>query len=159
MSLPTATTKIIAAGAWAQVRVKQSSSDALQVIGLCTDASYDESFNLQDANVLGHLGPVSIDSQGYKCSIKIGTFVPEVKSDSGYPDGGDTTLSDLLPTRSQVMLDGKGKTFAYLDFYNLAKKTVINAFSMAIIGDDGARMNPNNYITNNISLQSIERTV
>lgn len=160
MPLPTATTKIIASGAWAQVRVREAAGDPLQVIGLCSDASYNESFQLQDANVLGHLGPISIDSQGYNCSISVGVFVPEKKEQGGqYADGGDTTLADLLPTRSDVMLNGKGKTFEYLDFYNQATGEVLNAFSHAIIADDGARIGANAYITNNVQLRAIERTL
>jgi hypothetical protein len=160
MPLPTSTSKIIASGAWAQIRVREKSTDPLKVIGLCSDASFNESFNLQEANVVGHLGPISIDSQGYRCSIQIGVFVPEKKEQGGqYADGGDTTLADLLPTRSDVMLNGKGKTFEYLDFYNSATKEVLNAFSHAIISDDGARIGANAYITNNISLQAIERTL
>lgn len=160
MPLPTATTKIIAAGAFAQVRVREKSTDPLRVIGLATDASYNESFSLQEANVIGHLGAVSIDSQGYRCSIQIGTYVPEKKAQGGqYADGGDTTLSDLLPTRSDVQLDGKGKTFEYLDFFNKATGEVLNAFAHVVIADNGARIGANAYITNNISLQAIERTL
>lgn len=160
MPLPTSLTKIIASGAWAQVRVREKSGDALKVIGLATDASYNEDFGLQDANVIGHLGAVSIDSMSYRCSIQIGTYVPEKKEQGGqYADGGDTTLNDLLPTRSDVQLNGKGKTFEYMDFYNKATGEVMNAFNHVIIESDGARMGSNAYITNNISLRSIERVL
>lgn len=160
MPLPTADKKIIASGAWASVRVREKSSDPLKVIGLATDASYNEDFGIQQANVIGNLGAVSLDSQSYRCTIQIGTFVPEKKEQGGqYADGGDTTLSDLLPTRSDVMLNGKGKTFEYMDFYNKATGTVLNAFNHVVIESDGARINPNAYITNNIGLQAIERTL
>lgn len=159
MPLPTATTKIIASGAWAQVRIKENDGDALKVIGLCSDVSYNESFNLQEANVVGHLGPASIDSQGYRCTIQIGAFIPENPGlTSQLPDGGTAALDDLLPTRSSVMENGKGKTFAYMDFYNKATSMVMKAFSHVIISENGARINPNAYITNNISFMAIERT-
>jgi hypothetical protein len=160
MPLPTSTNKIIASGAWAQIRVREKSGDPLKVIGLCTDANYNEDFGLQDANVLNHLGSISIDSQSYRCTIQVGTYVPELPDQGGgYADGGDTTLSQLLITRSDVQLNGKGKTFEYMDFYNTATGTVLNAFSHAIIESDGARVGANNYITNNISLRAIERTL
>lgn len=159
MGLPTATTKIIAAGAWAQVRVKESDSGSPVVIGLCTEATYDEDFNLQEANVLGLLGPASIDSQGYRCNIHIGAYIPENSGDTtATPDGGTSPMDDMLKTRSDVMLDGKGKTFAYLDFYNKATSQVLKAFSHAIISRSGARLNPNSYLTSNIELMAIERT-
>lgn len=160
MPLASATQKIIASGAWAQVRVREKSGDPLKVIGLCTDANYNEDFGLQDASVLNHLGSISIDSQGYRCSIQIGTYVPEKKEQGGgYADGGDVTLSEMLVTRSEVQLNGKGKTFEYLDFYNTATKEVLNAFNHAIIESDGARLGSNTYVTNNISLRAIERTL
>lgn len=160
MPLPTATTKIIASGAWAQVRIKEKDGDTLKVVGLCSDVSYNESFNLQEANVVGHLGPASIDSQGYRCTIQIGAFIPEKNPGptTPTPDGGTATLDDLLPTRSSVMENGKGKTFSYMDFYNKATSTVMKAFSHVIISENGARINPNAYITNNISFMAIERT-
>lgn len=158
MPLPTETTKIIASGAWAQVRVRVNG--VLRVIGLASNASYSENFGLQDANVIGHLGPVSIDSQSYSCSVSIGTFVPENNNPVGgqYADGGDVTLGELLPTRSEIQLNGKGKTFEYMDFYNKATGEVMNAFAHVIIADDGAQINPNAYLTNNIQLRAIERT-
>lgn len=160
MPLPSSTVKIIASGAWAQVRVREKSGDTLKVIGLVTDADYNENFGLQKAQVLNHLGAISIDSQGYDCNIRIGTYVPELPDQGGgYADGGDTTLSQMLTTRSDVQLNGKGKTFEYMDFYNTATKTVLNAFSHAIIESDGAQIGSNQYIKNNITLQAIERTV
>ena len=159
MPRPTATTKIVAAGAWAKVRVKVNG--VLYVIGLASSASYSENFALQDANVLGHLGPISIDSQGYNCSITIGAYIPEnpVALGSGnYPDGGDITLNDMLPSRQKVQLDGKGRTFDYLDFYNEATGQVIVAFAHAIVGDNGAQFNPNAYLRQDVQLRAIERT-
>ncbi len=159
MPVPTANTKIIAAGAWVRVRVRETAGGAIETIGLCTDASYNESFSLQEANVLGYLGPVSIDSQNYRCTIQIGSFVPEVEGLGDYGDGGDTTLSDMASTRSQVMANGKGKTFTYLEFFNQASNSVINAFAHVIVADAGARINPNSYVTGNMSFQAMERTL
>lgn len=159
MPLPTATTKIIAGGAWAKVRVKVN--DVLYTIGMASNASYSENFALQDANVIGHLGPISIDSQGYQCTVSVGAYVPENASALGsgnYPDGGDITMNDLLPSRQKVQLDGKGRTFDYLDFYNEATGKVIVAFAHVIVADNGVQINPNAYITQNIQLRAIERT-
>jgi hypothetical protein len=76
-----------------------------------------------------------------------------------YADGGDTTVTDLLPTRSTIQLDGKGKTFEYMDFYNKATGEVLSAFSHVIVADNGSRIGPNAYISKNISLRAIERTI
>ena len=158
MPLPTPEIKIIAGGAWTKVRVRVSG--ALHVIGLASRASYQENWALQDANTLGHLGPVSIDSQGYQCTISIGAYIPEnpVALGAGnYPDGGDITLNDLLPSRQRVQLNGKGRTFEYLDFFNDATGLVHVAFAHAIVADNSADMNPNAYLQQNIQLRAIER--
>lgn len=158
MPVPTANLKIIAAGAWVRVRVRETAGAALKTIGLCTDASYNESFSLQEANVMGYLGPISIDSQNYRCTIQIGAFVPEYVNQNDYGDGGDTTFRDLVHSRATVMADGKGKTFDYLEFYNEASEEVINAFKHVIVADNGARVSPNSYVTSNLSFQAMERT-
>jgi hypothetical protein len=159
MGLPTSTRKIIASGAWVQVRVKENDGDSPKVIGLCTEVSYDEDFNLQEAHVLGLLGPASIDSQGYRCNINIGVYIPENPDDTTVtPDGGSISMHNLMKTRSEVMLDGKGKTFSYLDFYNKASQKVIEAFSHAVISRAGGRSNATGYLTSNIGLMAIERT-
>lgn len=63
--------KLIAGGAWVQIAVNGS------VVGLVTQASYDEDWGVQPANVLNYHGPVDYDSQGYSCNITLGTYVPE----------------------------------------------------------------------------------
>lgn len=159
MPTQTSTTKIIASGAWVQVRVKDISSGAMKVLGLCTDVSCTESFEVQGLTVLDHIGAVSLDSHGYKCSIKIGSFVPENPNANGkYDDGGEVVPADVMPVRSDVMSDGRGKTFYYVDFYNSAVKTVLAAFSHVVIVDGGMRIGANAYITHDISLEAMERT-
>lgn len=157
------TTKIIASGAWVQVRIKKGDGDQTEVVGLCTDANFNENFNLQEAAVIGYLGPISIDSQGYRCNIQIGTFIPEAEIGEGAAQlvagiVADTTLKGLAATRASVMADGKGRTFAYMDFYNETNKTVIAAFSNVIVSDYGARVSPNAYVTSNMSFLAMERT-
>ena len=158
MPLPTSTDKIIAAGAWVQVRVKDMSSGAMKVLGLCTDVSYSESFGIADNTVINHVGPVSIDAHGYQCSIQIGSFVPENPAASDkYADGGEITLSDLMPSRVDVA-GGIGRTFYYMDFYNKAADRVIDAFAHVVVADGGKRAGANAYVTHNISLRAMERT-
>lgn len=159
MPAATSTTKIIASGAWIQVRVKDVSNNAMKIIGLCTDVSCTESFEIQPMTVLEHIGAVSLDSHGYKCSIRIGSFVPESpNAPDKYEDKGEVVLADIMPVRSDVMLDGRGKTFYYLDFYNAATKKVLGAFAHVVITDGGMRIGANSYITHDISLEAMERT-
>ena len=147
--------KLIAGGAWIQVKVDIDGE--LKAIGMANSASYDESFQVQGAQVIGHLGPLTYDSQGYSCSINLATFVPE-RVQTLYKDGGEITINDILPTRDQIQADGKGKQFDRLVFVNKATNEVLNSFEEVIIDGNGAQINPNTYVTNNLRMLSVKRT-
>ncbi len=90
MALPNITGAIIATGYNCQVRVGSNASDA-QPIALVTNFQATEDFQAQEATCIGNLGPVSIDPQGYTCTITIDGFLPAKKTIDGeqqYADGG-----------------------------------------------------------------------
>jgi len=145
--------KLIAGGGWVQVRI-----DGVAV-GLATGASYDEDWAINPANVIGVLGPIDYDSQGYSCSITMSTFVPERVADSPFPDGGTKALFEFIPTRSEVQSnEGKPGEFGELQFVNKATQELLAAFRNVIVASDGVQVAPNSYITANIRLMSLERT-
>lgn len=149
--------KLIAGGAWVQVKVLIDSK--WYAVGLASGCSYDEDWSIQPANVLNHLGPISYDSQGYSCTITLNTFVPESAGAlSILPDGGEKTLDDLLPTRDQVQIDGKGKQFDGLKFVNTATQTDIRIFQDVIVASNGEQVAPNSYVTANIRMNAVKRT-
>lgn len=156
--LPGATQKLIASGAWVQVKVKVGG--ALKAIGLASGCSYDEDYGVQPGNVLNHLGPIDYSCQNYSCNINISTFVPEVAASTGskYADGGETTLHDLLPTRDSIQVDGKGKVFEQLVFVNTATGKVLAQFEQVIVASTGMQVNPNSYITENIRFMAVKRS-
>jgi len=130
-----------------------------QNIGLATNASYDEDWAVNPANVLNYLGPIDYDSQGYSCTITLGTFVPEVPGGGPWPDGGMKTLHDLLPTRRQVQANaGKPGGFDTLQFINTATGDVVNQFEKVMIASNGSQISPNAYVTANIRLMAVERS-
>jgi hypothetical protein len=150
--------KLIAGGAWVQVKV-QLSDGKWYAVGLASGCSYDEDWSIQPANVLNHLGPISYDSQGYSCTITLNTFVPEnAASLSILPDGGEKTLDDLLPTRDQVQIDGKGKQFDGLKFVNTATQADLRIFQDVIVASNGEQVAPNSYVTANIRMNAVKRT-
>jgi hypothetical protein len=151
--------KLIAGGAW--VRVKILDTDGKwKAIGLATGASYDEDWAIQPANVIGWLGPVSYDSQGYSCTITINSFVPEDPTNlTILPDGGETTISQLLPTRDQVQVDGKGKQFDGMQFTNIATNQILNEFKDVILASNGQQVAPNSYVTANSRFNAVKRTI
>jgi hypothetical protein len=146
--------KLIAGGAWVQVAVKYDG--VLHNIGLSAGCSYNEDWGLQPANVLGVLGPVSIDSQNYTCSVNMSVFVPEKKV-TLYRDGGEITIEDILPNRDDVQIDGKGKTFEQLVFLNKATQKVIRSFTDVAVASNGEQVSPNAYVLANIAFLAIKR--
>ena len=146
--------KLIQGGAWVQIQVKQDGT--LYSLGLASGCSYDEDWNVQQAQVLGHLGPISLDSQGYSCSISMSLFIPEKKL-TLYADGGEITIEDILPFRDEVQENGKGKEFEQLMFVNKATQKVINSFSGVVIASNGQQVSPNAYITASMRLLAIKR--
>lgn len=146
--------KKIAGGAWVQVQVKIDG--VLLSLGLASGCSYDEDWNIQQANVLGHLGPVSLDSQGYSCSITLSAFVPEKKF-TLYEDGGEITIEDLLPYRDDVQQDGKGRNFEQLLFLNKATQKVVRSFSGVAVASNGEQISPNAYVTESMRFLALKR--
>lgn len=146
--------KMIAGGAWVQVQI--NINGVLYSVGMASGCSYDEDWNIQQANVLNHLGPISLDSQGYTCSITLSTFVPE-KNVVLYADGGEITIEDLLPTRDEVQQDGKGRGYDQLVFLNTATQKVIRSFSGVVVASNGEQVSPNAYVTENMRFLAMRR--
>lgn len=146
--------KLIAGGAWVQVGIKEDG--VLKMIGLSAGCSYNEDWGVQPANVLGVLGPVSLDSQNYTCSINMTVFVPE-KTVTLYRDGGEITIEDILPYRDDVQIDGKGKNFEQLVFLNKATQKVIRSFTGVAVTSNGEQVSPNAYVLANIAFLALKR--
>ncbi len=146
--------KLIAGGAWVQVGVKQDG--VLSFLGLASGCSYNEDWGVQPANVIGYLGPISLDSQNYTCSINMSTFVPEKKA-TLYADGGEITIEDIIPYRDDVQVDGKGKTFEQLVFMNKATQKVIRSFTGVTVTSNGDQVSPNAYVTASIAFLALKR--
>ncbi len=144
--------KLIAGGAWVQVRVDG------QPVGLATQAAYDEDWAVNPANTLNYHGPLDYDSQGYSCTVTLGTFIPERPGTGPWPDGGTVALSDLLVTRSFVQSnDGKPGEFDLLQFVNTATGEIINQFRKVMLASNGVQIAPNSYVTANLRFMSVER--
>lgn len=148
--------QIIATGANVVVRVGRDSDSGDLEIGLASNVSYTENFQLQKANVIGYLGPLSIDSADYSCEITIGSFVPaNRRMDSGDAPGGATAFSEILPTRQTALDDGA--KFQYLEFYNKKTDTVLAAFSGIVVASAGMNVEGNTHAKQNIQLWALER--
>ena len=161
MPLPNAKESLIQQGHKCNV-VIYDENNVRMIIGLATNASYNENFSLAEAKGIGFLGAMSVDVQDYSCSITIGTYVPldpRAAIVVPYIDGGTTTLAQQLKTRSQVALTGKGTVLSQMDFVDLVSGVVYNSFSQCIIESNGVNIAAAAYVTANLSLRCIERTI
>ena len=144
--------KMIAGGAWAIIMING------ERVGLANQASYDEDWAVNPANVLGYHGPVDYDSQGYSCTVTLGTFVPERPNMGPWPDGGVKALSEFLVTRSQVQAnDGKPGEYDLMQFVNIATGEIIAQFRKVMLASNGVQISPNSYLTMNMRFMAVER--
>ena len=159
MSLPNVTGAIIATGYNCQVRVGSNAADA-QPIALVTSFQANEDFQAQEATCIGNLGPVSIDPQGYICTLTIDGFLPSKKTLDGaqqYADGGKKAIMDYIPTRAQFMEAGAIPKIAYMDFYNKKDAKVLAAFEGVLITNDGVSVEGNAYARNNVQARALSK--
>ena len=158
MPRPSADQKILESGAFLNLVAVQKG--VRKVMGLVTNFTYNEDFNVTEAQVIGLYGPVSIDSQNYRCSLNFGTYLPPKPREEvtePYLDGGQTTIFSLLKTRTEVSLDGKGSVIDQLDLLNLQSGVVVNSFAVVVISANGVQVNPNTYVTSNLQALAVER--
>jgi len=149
--------RLIAGGAFVKI---VADSDT---IGLASGVSYDEDWAVNPANVIGHLGPIAFDSQGYSCSITMQSFLPvDLAQNAGgrqnLPGKTDTVITDLLPTRQEIQdAGGKPREIDTLQFIDILTGVILSQFKDVSIASNGVQVSPNSYITMNIRMVAIER--
>lgn len=159
MPIPQAGTKIIQQGAWCNVVIYDEDNNAA-TLGLVSGASYQENFNVTPAQVIGFFGPIALDSQNYSCTVTINIFIPLNYQDAvtvPYLDGGTTTLTKLIKTRSDIAIDGYGTAFNQIDFVDLGAGVVYNSFGYTVVSNSGTNIGAAQYVTGNVQLMSLER--
>ena len=157
MALPNITGEIIAQGFNCHVRVGTNASDA-ETIALVASFQATEDFQVQEAVVIGHLGPVALDPQGYTCSLSIDGFLPFKKILDGaqqYADGGKVALMDIMPTRAKFMDAGAIQKIAYLDFYNKKAGKVLKGFEGVLINNGVINVDGNAYAKNSVQARAL----
>jgi hypothetical protein len=158
-NLPNVQGAIIATGFNCHIRVGTNAADA-EIIAMATNFQANEDFQAQDATVLGNLGPVSIDPQGYMCTITVDSFLPARRllgGDRQYAGGGTKAIMDLVPTRAQFMQSGAMPKIAYMDFYNKRDGVVLASFSGVLITSNGISAEGNSYARNNVQMRALTK--
>jgi hypothetical protein len=161
MGLPNLTGTIIAMGYNCHVRVGTNSGGAEEV-GLVASFQATEDFQTQEAVVLGHLGPIAIDPQGYTCSITLDGFLPakrEIDAEQ-YENSGSAAMTNFVKdvTREKLAQDGSITKMEYLDFYNRRGGIILAAFKGVVLSSYGVTAEANGYVRNNVQLRALEMT-
>jgi hypothetical protein len=162
MALPNVTGTIIATGFNCFVRVGTGPADA-KPIALVASFQANEDFQVQEATVLGNLGPVALDPQGYTCTITMDGFLPAKgvipEGQQQYArDEGKVAITNVVKdqTREKFMEQASINKTAYLDFYNKKAGKVLGAFKGAILTSYGISADGNAYVRNNVQMRALE---
>jgi hypothetical protein len=160
MATANVTGTIITTGYNCQVHVKMEESSTIEAIALVASFQATEDFQAHETSVIGYLGPVSIDPQGYTCTITLDGFLPSKKilNDAiQYENGGKKAIADYIPTREKYMDAGAIPKFDYLDFYNKKEAKVLACFEGVLITSDGVNVEGNSYVRNNVQMRALSK--
>ncbi len=139
--------RLVANGAWLLLKVDQDD------FGLVTNVTWDENFAVQPVEVLNVLGPLTLDTTGYTCSIDIESFVPRDNSDFDRIINGKR----LVPTRDEVKDDGFMPD-RILSIVDTADKITHNRFERSVLSSNRKTIQANNFVTYSLSYMSTGRT-
>jgi len=159
--VPMTTGTVIATGYNCQVRIGENETDAAKhIIALATSWQVTEDFQVQEAVVLGHLGPISIDPQGYTCNVTIDGYLPAAGFDNIATLFGQGTesLAQNIPSRDEFMTDGAMPKIAYMDFYNHKEGKPIIGLTGVLVTSSGISAEGNSYVRNNVQLRALSTT-
>lgn len=140
------------------VRVGTSAADATAV-GYVDSFTGTKNINLQPAQVIGEINPVSLDPMSISVSLSLTGFLACKAVSEGtqiYAGGGHVSLSSFNPNDDDYGKPGVVTKFQYIDFYDKKRKQIITSFryassaSFSISGNGGA------YTKANISMQAIK---
>jgi hypothetical protein len=86
------------------IKASKDSDSPTDILGLTTNASWQENFGLQEAVIIGHFGPVSIDPQSYNCSITLDVFIPRMGKIGNYSYDAQISKSifENLPAKDDI---------------------------------------------------------
>jgi hypothetical protein len=164
MSVVNAKSHIITNGASVWVKVSKegdaAEGDAGVILGLTTNASWQEDFGLQDAVCIGHFGPVSIDPQSYRCSITLGVFIPiaGAMGDNSYDSQIKKGVLEEVKAAEDIFTDGGLQlTFESLAFVNKDSGTTLAKFSGVMLESEGGQVEGNTYARANLTFRALNK--
>ena len=155
MGLPNITERIIASGHNCKVKVVEKEGDESKTIALVASFQATEDFQVQEATCIGNLGPISIDPQGYTCSLTLDGFLPSKKTKLLFHDGSGTeALMRHMPEREDFMTDGDIQKFFAIEFHN-KNGQALASFKGVIVTSNGVSAEGSSYVRNNVQMRAL----
>jgi len=160
MSLPNTTGAIIATGFNCHMQVIIEGG-AWETVGLVASFQANEDFQAQEAVVMGNLGPITIDPQGYTCNISVDGFLPakaQEATDQLYQSGGDPStrpLINVVPDRTEFMNEAGMPKIRGLRFWNRRSGETLAEFTGVLVTSNGVNVDGNAYVRNNVEMRAL----
>jgi len=152
---------VLGGGAWMLVSIIRidpiSNAQGVELdLSICSEFTYDEDFHVNPAEVIGFLGPIAYDSQGYSCQLSMGLYVRR-------PGSTNTTLpwddiNALFPLREDIILDG-ALAENIIRVYDIGSGQILNEFIGCVLSTNGVQIRPNSYITRNARYFAVQRSI
>jgi len=152
---------VLGGGAWMLVSLTKmvagtSTPEFTVDLSIASELTYDEDYHVNPAEVIGFLGPIAYDSQGYTCQLSMTLYVKR-------PSSADTTLpwddiEKIFPLREQIIQDG-ALAENELRIYDIATFDILNAFEGCVLSTNGVQLRPNSYITRNARYYAVQRYI
>jgi len=114
---------------------------------LATGANYDEDFNVQPLEVLGHLGAVEYNSFGYTCSVNVDSLVAKDKLE----------FNKYIPNRADVQADGHLPNWLITFKSTDISAVIYSQFRGVVVAGSGQNIATNQFVSMNVRMMAIER--
>lgn len=139
------------------VRVGKNSA-AAKKIGYVDSFRATKNIQLQEANIVGEIEPVSIDAVGIRVSLSMSGFLATKKVYEGgevFAGMGKVSLSTFNPKSEDFKAENVVTKFPYIDFYDEKTKTIIASFNSACSESYGISGNAGAYVKIDTSMRAI----
>lgn len=152
---------LLAQGINALVRIDPDDDNGSNpvVIGFVQNAQIRKAINVQRAEVIGEILPVSLDPTGIQTSVTLKGFIPSKGLiDAGVATargGGEFTLKSFNPDDSKLIDNKVATKFPYMDIYDAKHKCIIGSTTWLIATSYSDSVNGKGYVEADVSLEGI----
>lgn len=129
-------------------------------LGLVKDVKVGVNIQVNKAECIGHMLPVSMDAQGVEVSISISGYIPRNLESLKAAEGDNCTayIKALNPGEGDILsmfAKDTNKKIPYIDFYDARNKEIIGSSTWAIVESYNESLTGRDYYSCDINLKAI----